>query len=219
MSKPKVPSRPKVRDEARRARLDVYRQHVLAAAEAVLAEHGFDAAKLQEISQRAGLSMGTIYAVFPGKLELLEAIFELRGREILALAEGAVAAKSEPWERLLGLAAAYIDFFVAHPDFLKLHLREGRAWIMSPANGAADRAVLWRSIHELQAGIFRDGIAAGDFAAESPDFLAKVFSALDQVVLADWAAGGMQQTRDELVARIHGLLRRAFGAAPAGQHD
>lgn len=205
-------SRPKARDEARNARLAVYREHVLAAAEPVLAEHGFDAAKLQDISRRAGLSMGTIYAVFPGKSELLHAIFDLRGREMLALARQVVDAASPPHERLLRLSEAYVDYFVAHPDFLRLHLREGRAWIMAPASGNDERAEIWRSIHDLQASLFRDGIDSGVFVDEDPDFLAKAFSALDQVVLADWAAGGMRRSRDELVTRVHGLVRRTFSA-------
>src|ERR1700746_3983178 len=74
------------REEARRARTDVYRQHVFEAAEQVFAERGFEAAKLQDISRRAGLSMGTIYAIFPGKTDLYRAILEERGRELLTLA-------------------------------------------------------------------------------------------------------------------------------------
>src|SRR5690348_3886717 len=56
-----MPAKPRPRDEARRARTDVYRQHVVEAAERVFAERGFETAKLQEISRLAGLSMGTIY--------------------------------------------------------------------------------------------------------------------------------------------------------------
>ena len=76
--------RKKARDEAREARTDVYRQHILEAAERVFAERGFEAAKVQEISSAAGLSMGTIYAIFPGKTELYAALLEERGQELLA---------------------------------------------------------------------------------------------------------------------------------------
>jgi len=204
-SKPPTP-----RDEARRARIEVYRQHVLDAAEHVLAEHGFEAAKLQDISHRAGLSMGTIYAVFPGKAELLQAILDQRGREILALVQDVVATGGAPHEVLLRLSEAYIDYFVAHPAFLRLHLREGRAWVQAPTTSGDDRAEIWRAIHALQAAVFRNGIREGIFVDDDPDFLAKTFSALDQVVLADWSAAGMKQSRAELVARLHGLVMRTF---------
>ena len=52
--------RKKARDEAREARTGVYRQHILDAAEQVFAERGYEAAKVLEISDRSGLSMGTI---------------------------------------------------------------------------------------------------------------------------------------------------------------
>ncbi len=64
-------------------RSDLYRHHILEAAEDVFAERGFEAAKLQEISAACGLSMGTIYAIFPGKEELFRALLEERGAELL----------------------------------------------------------------------------------------------------------------------------------------
>lgn len=212
---PKPAPDPTPRDRAKQARLDVYRQHVVDAAERVFAEHGFDAAKLQDISRLAGLSMGTIYAVFPGKIELLEAILDGRGRELLTLVQDVVAAGTPPQDTLQRLSAAYIDYFVAHPAFLQMHLREGRAWIQSPTPGGDQRAQIWQSIHELQASIFRRGIEQGVFSQEDPGFLAKTFSALDQVVLADWAAGGMKESRNSLVARLQGLVARTFVRNPA----
>src|SRR5215470_4076450 len=86
------------RDEARRARTDVYRQHVFEAAEQVFAERGFEAAKLQDISRRAGLSMGTIYAIFPSKTDLFRAILEERGRELLTLARQVATPDRPPHE-------------------------------------------------------------------------------------------------------------------------
>ena len=65
--------------EARQVRHDVYRQHILATAEQVFAERGFESSKLQEISDRVGLSMGTIYALFPSKADLLQAILDKHG--------------------------------------------------------------------------------------------------------------------------------------------
>jgi len=41
----------------------------------------------------------------------------------------------------------------------------------------------------------------GDFVDEDPAYLAKTFSTMDQVLLADWVAGGMQADRDTLVRR------------------
>ena len=86
----------KAKDAARKARNDVYRQHILEAAEEVFADKGFEAAKLQDIGTRAGLSMGTIYAIFPGKTELFTAILEERGREVADLVEAIARAETSP---------------------------------------------------------------------------------------------------------------------------
>ena len=200
----------KPKHEARKARNSVYRHHIFDAAEQVFAEHGFDATKVQDISKRVGLSMGTIYAIFPSKEDLFRAILEERGRELLQLARAVAGSKRPPRETLQALSEAYIEYFVAHPSFLRMHLREGTSWVISPTAGADSRVQLWNDIHELQTDIFRRGIAAGVFVAEQPGYLAKLFSAMDQVLLAEWVAGGMKVNRTQLVSRMHQLVERTF---------
>jgi AcrR family transcriptional regulator len=203
-------SRRRPREEARKARNEVYRAHILEVAEAVFADRGFDSAKLQDISERAGLSMGTIYAIFPGKDELFRAILDEKGQELLGVVRAVVAQPAAPLDKLLALIAAYIDYFVAHPSFLRMHLRAGTSWVVSPEPDADSRARVWQEVHALQAQIFRDGIAAGVFVDEDPAYLARLFSAMDQVLLADWVGDGMRQGREELIARLERLVRRAF---------
>jgi AcrR family transcriptional regulator len=207
--------RRKPRDEARRARNDVYRQHIFTAAERVFAERGFEAAKVQEISALAGLSMGTIYTIFPGKTELFRAILEERGQELLGLVREVARRTSAPLDTLHVLIALYIDYFLGHPDFLRMHLRSGTSWALSPSAGTDSQVAHWEDIHALQADIFRRGIAAGAFVDEDPGYLAKTFSVMDQVLLADWVAGGMKAGRDELVQRLRGQVERSFCRAAA----
>lgn len=202
----------KPREEARKARNDVYRAHILAVAEEVFADRGFESAKLQEISERAKLSMGTIYAIFPGKEDLFQAILDDKGREMLRLVRDVSARPQAPLAQLHALIEAYIDYFVAHPSFLRMHLRNGTSWVVSPESRAESRASIWREVHSLQAEIFRRGIAAGVFVEDDPALLARLFSAMDQVLLADWVAGGMAQTRDELVSKLESIVQRSFCA-------
>jgi len=198
------------RDEARQARTGVYRQHILEAAERVFAERGFEAAKVQEISQLAGLSMGTIYAIFPSKQDLHRAILEVRGQELLGLARAVAARRLPPREALRALIELYVDYFLAHPAFLRMHLRSGTSWAMSPSPGTDEQIQKWREIHELQAEVFRRGIAEGVFVKEDPGYLARMFTVMDQVLLSDWVAGGMKAGREELVRRLGQFVERAF---------
>jgi AcrR family transcriptional regulator len=200
----------KLRDEARRARTGVYRQHILDVAERTFAERGFEAAKLQDISRGAGVSMGTIYAIFPSKEDLFRALLEARGTEISALARDVLANGHPPREALEALIRAYVGYFVDHPSFLRMHLRLGTSWVLGPAAGSAGQVKLWEDIHALQADLFRRGIEAGLFIDEDPAFLAKLFSAMDQVLLSDWVASGMKATREELAERLLALVNRAF---------
>jgi AcrR family transcriptional regulator len=204
----------KARDAAREARTEVYRQHILDAAERVFAERGYEAAKVAEIAQDCALSMGTIYAIFPGKAELYAALLEARGQELLRLARDLAALSLPPRQALLALAEVYIDYFVAHPAFLRMHLRSGASWALGPVTGAPAQVGTWREIHTLQADIFRRGVAAGDFVEEEPEYLARTFSAMDQVLLADWVAGGMGDDRDTLARRFRDMVERSFCLPP-----
>ncbi|MGH9143756.1 MAG: TetR/AcrR family transcriptional regulator, partial [Vicinamibacterales bacterium] len=174
------------------------------------AERGFEATKLQDIGGHAGVSMGTIYAVFASKEDLFRAILDRRGKAILEVARAAVDADSDPRAALDRLIEAYLDFFIAHPHFLRMHLRHGSSWVLGPSQGSEGQVQLWADIHALQSDLMRRGIKAGVFVAEEPSFLAKLFSAVDQVLLADWVASGMQASRDELVGRMRGFVARVI---------
>lgn len=206
--------RRKPRDEARRARTDVYRQHILAAAEQVFADRGFETAKVQEISSAAGLSMGTIYAIFPGKTDVFRAILEERGQELLGLVREVAERAAPPHEALSGLIALYIDYFLAHPNFLRMHLRSGTSWALGPPAGTAVQMQHWEEVHRIQADIFRRGVTSETFVDEDPGYLARLFSVMDQVLLADWVAGGMKAGRDELVRRLQVQVERSFCRVP-----
>jgi len=201
------------REAAREARNQVYRQHILDATVRVFAAQGVEATKVQDIARRAGLSMGTIYSIFPGKQELYEAILAHHGGELLALLHAVHERGGDPRTALDDLIGVYIDYFVAHPDFLRMHLRTGASWALGPAMGTPTQLRYWQDIHALQAEIFRRGVAEGAFVDEDPEYLAKLFSVMDQVLLADWVAGGMKAERDTLVARLRAQVRRSFWRA------
>jgi AcrR family transcriptional regulator len=79
-------------EECRPLRADAARnrERILAAAAEVFAERGLDAS-LDDIAHHAGLGVGTVYRRFPGKEELIEALFEQTVHEVVVLAEKAEA--------------------------------------------------------------------------------------------------------------------------------
>jgi AcrR family transcriptional regulator len=60
-------------------------RRILAAASALFREHGFEAARIEDIADRAELSVGTVYNYFETKGDLLVAIVSLEVEEILAI--------------------------------------------------------------------------------------------------------------------------------------
>ena len=198
------------KEAARQARTEVYRQHVLEAAVGVFAERGFEATKVQDIAQRAALSLGTIYSVFPGKQEIYEAILAEHGQALLALVQEVHDRKLPAREALDELIGIYIGYFVGHPDFLRMHLRSGASWALGPVLGTEQQRAYWQRIHALQADIFRRGVRERAFVDEDADYLAKLFSVMDQVLLADWVARGMKDSRDTLATRLRAQAKRSF---------
>jgi AcrR family transcriptional regulator len=206
-------ARSRRKENARRARAGLYRQLILEAAEKSFAEKGFEATKIEEIAAESGLSLGTLYSVFAGKPDVLRAVHATRNREILEGSAAAARAASSPEQALLAAVAAYVDFFVAHPEYLRIHLRGGHAWGLAGAGSPSPaQAHAWEEGIELYAAIFERGAKSGAFHPGPPRLLARMMIAMQQVQLADWVERGMQQDPGDLVAEVHAWVRRAFFA-------
>jgi AcrR family transcriptional regulator len=74
---------------------------LVAAAREVFAERGAEAS-LEEIARRAGVGVGTLYRHFATREALVEAVYERRIGELVAVAEAALA-EDDGWLALLGL--------------------------------------------------------------------------------------------------------------------
>ena len=90
---PPAPDRPLRADAARN------RERILVAASQVFAERGLDAT-LDDVADRAGLGVGTVYRRFTDKAELVEALFERQINGVVTLAESA-AAMEDSWSGLV----------------------------------------------------------------------------------------------------------------------
>jgi AcrR family transcriptional regulator len=75
------------------------RQRILEAAREAFAEQGLSVT-LDEIGRRAGVGVGTVYRRFPDKAQLIDALFEDRINEFVALAEQCLGFE-DAWEGLV----------------------------------------------------------------------------------------------------------------------
>src|SRR5262245_8572232 len=90
-------------------RSDAVRNHarLVAAARDLFARNGLDVS-VEEITQHAGVGMGTLYRHFPTKDELIDAVLEDAFAEILALAERAAAAE-DAWAGLTSFLEGVLE--------------------------------------------------------------------------------------------------------------
>ena len=93
---------------------------------------------MQEIAAEAGISLKTLYANFPGKSELYREIQEVRGAEFVAHTNEVAEAAEPSLGRLEAGVRGYVEFLLAHENFLRIHLREGRAWGLGPPEHGAE---------------------------------------------------------------------------------
>jgi len=193
------------------ARRTAYRQIVLSSAGSAFARQGVAATKMEQLAQEAGLSLATLYSVFRGKADIVDAIHEQRLREIHASSVAAQALESDPLDTLLAGSRAYISYFLEHPDYLRLYIDEGTTWGVRDSIGhGTRRAEAWNEGVAQFAAIFERGIETGVFVDGDPDQLTRIMLAMQQVQLADWLHSDRSTGSQELIASAEALLRRAF---------
>jgi AcrR family transcriptional regulator len=199
------------RGSSQDAREALYRELILDAAEGLFAEKGVDASKMEEIAETAGLSLGTVYAVFRGKPAIVDALHEMRLRALVQRSIDAAQGLEDPLEMLVAGVRAYVEYFLANPDYLRIHLSLGTSWGM-PVLGHSPRAAAWEEGHAMQVRLFERGIESGIFYADDPHRLANTLAAMQQVRLAEWLSGAMQEDPEAVIAGMELQLRRAFCA-------
>lgn len=214
---PRAPDerRTTAREEARLARHAVYRELVLRAAREAFGRRGVPGTKMEDLAVEAGISLGTLYSVFEGKAEIVDALHEARLAEIHAASVDAELAESDPIDALLAGSRAYIRYFVEHPDYLKMYIDEGTNWGVRDSMGRESRrAAIWADGVAQLAAIFERGIAAGHFEPGRPDRLARTMLAMQQVALADWLEeGGAERhptSTEDVMEDLEPMLLRAF---------
>lgn len=101
-------SRPDAQSPARRADAERNREKVLAAARSAFADPEAEIS-MAEISRRAGVGMATLYRNFPGRRELLEALYVDEVNAVCAAAETLQA--EAPGALLMAWLHRFFEFF------------------------------------------------------------------------------------------------------------
>ncbi|MCX7621447.1 MAG: TetR/AcrR family transcriptional regulator [Acidimicrobiales bacterium] len=210
------PTAQSLRDQRRREKDRVSRNHILDAAERVFGQKGFHSATLKEVADLSEFSVGALYAFFEGKEDLFAQVLDRQGRALLASMEQAVEGVESPREQLHRVVDASIAYFKERPDFYRVFQRElgGATWSMRASLNEAGFE-RYREVMAFEEQIFAAGVEAGEFPEEDPEILAALFSGMVQAYIAQWVFGlegdGVSRV-DELfpVEKLHAMIDRAF---------
>jgi AcrR family transcriptional regulator len=183
---------------------------IVAAARQAASEGGVAAVQIAPVAQRAGIATGTVYRYFPGKTDLVAALFaETAERELAALRRAAAVAPGP----LSALAAAIMTFATRA-------LRDRRlifAAIAEPIDAGLDTAQL--SFRKSLAGEFSARIAAavagGHLPAQDASLAgAALLGLLIEALIGPLASDLTGHERD-VVQSLTLLALRALGVADA----
>ena len=111
------PERPK-RDKLRRQR------SLIEAANAVFAEHGYDAATTREVAERAGCSEGLIHRYFGGKRGLLLAVMESKAGEVLEGLRSALPDRDNVHDDIEQVLLWPLGVLWEHRDFMRVSVAQ-----------------------------------------------------------------------------------------------
>jgi AcrR family transcriptional regulator len=148
-------------NEARRA---AQRERILAAAERLLVTHGAERSRLRDVSEAAGVSVGTVQHYFDTRDRLIAELFDWSNEKRLRAWTASVPVDGDPWQRVVTLLLASV------PEPL---IWRSRVWIEFVAMARDDelRARLgdfydaWRPPFRKA---IEDGIEAGAFHPTAP---------------------------------------------------
>lgn len=193
----------------RAARAELYRAAILTAAERVFAEQGYEASRMQTVAAEAGVALGTLYKVFAGKQDVLDAIHRQQGERLINAATSQADLASGPLEAVLSGIDAYMRYLAANPNYLKIHLAGGHAWALGSGYISPEQVRQFDTGLQIIALFLTRAMDAGVMAREDPLLSARLMIAAHQVMLADYVDRGDGDV-DALVARVRRYMLRAF---------
>ena len=108
------------------------RAEILAAAERIFVEHGYEGATIRKIADEVGLSSTALYMHFSEKGEILQEICRQAFGALMEANQKIIAEAGPPEQRMRKMMLAYVEFGFANPNAYRLvymtrpiELREG----------------------------------------------------------------------------------------------
>jgi AcrR family transcriptional regulator len=175
--------------ERRQRNRDEVRQAILEAARAAMREQGVAALSLREVARRVHMQAPSLYAYFPSKMALYDALFLMAVRLRAEYRDRADEGLDDFWDRLHARFESYMRFAQENPELYQLAFER-------PVPGFVPSAQSLEEAFRAPAGLeqmLADAVAAGEVVLDMP----------------------VAQARDLLIGMIHGLTAHHMANEPA----
>lgn len=195
------------------------RRRLLDAAAALIAEQGFPALRVEEIAERAGLSVGTFYLYFESKADLFVALVMAFTERLRVRLRSAYRSEGTVVERLLRALDEYLAF-VAETEAGFLHFI--RLGDIETTQGSLSEWAFERHAEDLRP-ILIEGMERGEIRREDPDLLVQAILGLHQHLAGYWLKHKQRHSRDGIAQFLTAFASRALLPEPdplgeAGAH-
>lgn len=187
------------------------REQILAAAEAVFAQKGYAAARLEDVAERVGIRRASLVYYFRDKQQLYDAVLTSVFEELLHRLQQAVGGLEVGPERIEAAVTVWVDYVASRPTMARLLLRE-----VADATPERQPAVVQHARPILAAldHVIREGQEKGIFQPLDPIHLASTiagatvfFVAATPLLGSDWPHDPL--SREQLSAHRAEVLRIA----------
>ncbi len=199
---------PQARPRSTRLPRSARRKQLLGAALQVFVAHGYHAAAMDDIAERAGVSKPVLYQHFPGKLDLYLALLDQHVGRLGDRVRAALASTSDNKARVEASIAAYFDFVDDPGGAFRLVFESDLRH--EPAVAERVELALQVSIDAIADTIARDTGLTRDEA----ELLSCGLAGLAEVSARWWLASGGTVPKQRAVALLAGLAWRGIGGFP-----
>jgi AcrR family transcriptional regulator len=184
------------------------RKQLLEAAQEVFVAHGYHAAAMDDIAERAGVSKPVLYQHFPGKLELYLALLDTHCDAIIERMRTAMRSSSDNKSRVAAATSAYFDFIDHESEAFRLVFESDLR------NDPAVRERFERVERGCLEAISETIMADTGIGRERAELLAAGLCGAAEIAARFWLTGGRRIPKAEAEALLSSLSWRGIANFP-----
>ncbi len=182
------------------------RQRILEEARRLIATAGFSGSRMKDIAALAGMSEGAIYRYFPTAIALFVEVFRTVASRELEVARQATLLNGPASLRLTAALRLHFERALRRPRLAYAMLAEPLAPELE-----AVRLLFRKSFHDLFAGVMREAILSGEYAAfDTRTAAACMTGALDEALI--WPLAFLDETEQNPTERIDFVVEFCLNA-------